>query len=113
MVREFNCKELFRYCTTAPRDDIGNERRCRYFGGNHDLTLELVLREYVLLETWKGPAAVLEVAEWWLEGAEGAEVEALVKGIPDVENFVANLYKGPQEIVEKGPRKRNCALEHL
>jgi Ni,Fe-hydrogenase III small subunit len=46
-------------------------------------------------------------------GCGGAEVEALVKRIPDVENFVANLYKGPQEIVEEGPRKRNCALEHL
>ncbi|KAJ7818369.1 hypothetical protein B0H13DRAFT_1922289 [Mycena leptocephala] len=96
MFCEFKSKELFRYCTTAPQDDIGNERRCRYIGGNYDLTLE---------ETWKGPAAAPEVAEWWLEGAEGAEVEALVKGIPDVKNFVANLCKAPQEIVEEGPRK--------
>jgi hypothetical protein len=104
--------------------------------------------EWQARETWKVPAAVLEVAEvgavltdckeyppsfslyeggnaewstnrvfgvlqWCLEGAEGAEVEALVKGIPDVENFAAKLYKGPQAIVEEGPRKRNRVLEHL
>ncbi|KAJ7920634.1 hypothetical protein B0H13DRAFT_1867363 [Mycena leptocephala] len=48
---------------------------------------------------------VVMQSEWWLEGAEGAEVEVVVKGIPDVKNFVANLCKGPQEIVEEGPRK--------
>jgi hypothetical protein len=53
------------------------------------------------------------VLQWCLEGAEAAEVEVLVKGIPEVENFAANLYKGPQEIVEEGPRKRNRELEHL
>ncbi|KAJ7922343.1 hypothetical protein B0H13DRAFT_1865913 [Mycena leptocephala] len=89
--RQFHLQrvELFRYCTTAPQDDIGNERRCRYFGGNYDLTLEKVVMQ----------------SEWWLEGAEGAEVEVVVKGIPDVKNFVGNLCKGPQEIVEEGPRK--------
>ncbi|KAJ7916918.1 hypothetical protein B0H13DRAFT_1870766 [Mycena leptocephala] len=105
MFCEFKSKELFRYCTTAPQDDIGNERRCRYFGGNYDLTLEQPNIEWWARETWKGPAAAPEVAEWWLEGAEGAEVEALVKGIPDVKNFVANLCNGPKEIVEEGPRK--------
>ncbi|KAJ7911216.1 hypothetical protein B0H13DRAFT_1875971 [Mycena leptocephala] len=50
---------------------------------------------------------VFGVLQWCLEGAEGAEVEALIKEIPDVENFAANLYKGPQEIIEEGPRKRN------
>ncbi|KAJ7828877.1 hypothetical protein B0H13DRAFT_1916830 [Mycena leptocephala] len=55
---------------------------------------------------------VFGVLQWCLKGAEGAEVEALVKGIPDVENFAANLYKGPQELVEEGPRKRN-RLRHF
>ncbi|KAJ7826033.1 hypothetical protein B0H13DRAFT_1918350 [Mycena leptocephala] len=94
MVREFNCKELFRHCTTASRDDIGNERRCRYFGENHDLTLELVLTEYVLLERpgkvqllcWKWRRKVVMqsevLAEFWCAvvvagGAEGAETSAI------------------------------------
>jgi hypothetical protein len=51
MFWEFNSKGLFCYCTTAPQDDIGNKRRCRYFSGNYDLTFELILREYVLLGT--------------------------------------------------------------
>ncbi|KAJ7907844.1 hypothetical protein B0H13DRAFT_1879184 [Mycena leptocephala] len=89
MFCEFKSKELFRYCTTAPQDDIGNERRCRYFGGNYDLTLDCCA----------GSGGVVA------GGCGGAEVEALVKRIPDVKNFVANLCKGPQEIVEEGPRK--------
>jgi hypothetical protein len=49
---------------------------------------------------------------WTAEVQRARRVEAEVKRIPDVENFLSKLYKGSQEIVENGRREKEkkCAL---